>query len=119
MRLTLAARLLAPVFALCVATLPMHAQGSPNSKDLQVGEQVFSNCAPCHGLDGAGGEHAPNIAGNPSVQSMSDGALSGVIRNGIPNRGMPGFGKVLNEPQIHAVLAYLRVLQGTVRTTPL
>lgn len=119
MRLTFRAHLLVAAFALCVGTSHVHAQDSANSRKLQVGQQTFSNCAPCHGLDGAGGEHAPNIATNASIQNMPDTALLGVIRNGIPNRGMPGFAKVLNHAQLEAVLAYLRVLQGAGRTTSL
>jgi cytochrome c oxidase cbb3-type subunit 3 len=33
------------------------------------GAAIFaSNCAGCHGADGRGGEHAPNIATTPEVQ---------------------------------------------------
>jgi len=38
------------------------------------GAAIFaSNCATCHGADGRGGEHAPNIATAPEVQT-SDGS---------------------------------------------
>src|SRR4030081_2551948 len=39
----------------------------------RTGEEIFaSSCAGCHGLDGRGGERAPNIAGRPAVQQLSD-----------------------------------------------
>ncbi|HEX4167231.1 MAG TPA: c-type cytochrome [Bryobacteraceae bacterium] len=77
------------------------------------GEQLFSsNCAACHGLDGRGGEHAPNIATNADVQRLPDADLSRIIRNGIPAAGMPGFGALLKDDERTAVLHYLRVLQG-------
>lgn len=86
-------------------------QSSAPVKD-NSGQQIFSACAGCHGLDGGGGEHAPNIATNPEVRAMSDPALAAIIRNGIPAAGMPGFGKLLDENQLRAVLLYLRSLQG-------
>lgn len=76
------------------------------------GQQTFSACAACHGLDGRGGEHAPDIATEQTVQRMSDGALLAVIRNGIPAAGMPAFNKLLDDRQIREVLQYLRLLQG-------
>ncbi len=79
---------------------------------MALGEQTFSACAACHGLDGRGGEHAPDIATDQTVQRMADDALLTVIRNGIPAAGMPAFNKLLDENQIKAVLQYLHLLQG-------
>src|SRR5581483_2650698 len=81
--------------------------------DSASGQQIFaSTCAACHGLDGRGGEHAPNIATEPKIQSVSDPVLLKIIRNGIPAAGMPGFASSLDPAQIAAVLSYLRSLQG-------
>ena len=56
------------------------------------GGAIFaSNCAGCHGADGRGGEHAPNIATAPEVQHMTDRELAGIIRYGIAGAGMPAF----------------------------
>jgi putative heme-binding domain-containing protein len=77
------------------------------------GQQEFSACAACHGLDGKGGEHAPNIATEQRVQQMSDEALLKIVANGIPSAGMPGFSALLKDNQIHAVVRYLRTLQGS------
>ncbi len=81
------------------------------SDDVDLGQQTFSACAACHGLDGRGGEHAPNIATDPNIQRKPDAAILGVIRNGIPAAGMPGFSKLLDDRQIQAVFKYLRKLQ--------
>ena len=78
-----------------------------------TGQQAFSACAACHGLDGKGGEHAPNIATEQRVQQMPDEALLKIVTNGIPTAGMPGFSALLNDAQIHAVVQYLRTLQGS------
>src|SRR5437588_100421 len=74
-----------------------HAQSkgeAPQSTTTAVtaGKKVFSaHCAGCHGLDGSGGQRAPNIATNPSVKRLSDADLSHVILNGRTDFGMPSF----------------------------
>ena len=97
------------IFALvlALATLPaakLHAQ--------QPGAALFgSSCAGCHGADGRGGEHAPNIATAPEVQRLADRDLAGIIRNGIAGAGMPAFPSFTQE-QTESVVKYLRILQG-------
>jgi cytochrome c oxidase cbb3-type subunit III len=106
------------VFFAAPAVPRLWAQASDQSKTSNPeppvsGQQLFSStCAGCHGLDGRGGEHAPNIATNASIQSMADAALLHIVRNGIPAAGMPGFSSSFNDGQIRAVISYLRVLQG-------
>jgi cytochrome c oxidase cbb3-type subunit III len=86
----------------CLGTL--HAQ--------QPGAAIFaSNCAGCHGADGRGGEHAPNIATAPEVQRLQDRDLAGILTHGIAGAGMPAFPS-LKPQEIAEVVAYLRVLQG-------
>lgn len=77
------------------------------------GQQIFSStCAGCHGLDGKGGEHAPDIATSERIQRLADADLRNIIRNGIIKGGMPAFGATLNDTQQEAVVTYLRFLQG-------
>ena len=97
--------------------VPIEAQTSAASGDADLGKQAFSTCAVCHGLDGRGGEHAPNIATDPKIQRLSDNALLAIIRNGIPAEGMPSFRKFWKDEKIRAVLQYLRTLQGSKDTT--
>ena len=76
------------------------------------GAAIFaSNCAGCHGADGRGGEHAPNIATAPEVQHLMDRELAGIIRYGIAGAGMPAFSS-LKQQEVADVVSYLRVLQG-------
>ena len=76
------------------------------------GAAIFaSNCATCHGADGRGGEHAPNIATTPEVQHLADRDLVGIVKNGIPGAGMPAFSS-LQARQVDEVVGYLRILQG-------
>jgi cytochrome c oxidase cbb3-type subunit 3 len=80
------------------------------------GKQTFaSTCAGCHGLDGRGGERAPNIAESPKVLKLSDAQIFRIIENGVPGTGMPAFHS-LAHPDVQAVVAYLRSLQGTKST---
>lgn len=83
------------------------------------GKQTFaSTCANCHGLDGRGGERAPNIVERPRVQQLSDAQLFKIIENGIPGTGMPAFHS-LESSSIQAVVTYLRTLQGAKNTVQL
>jgi cytochrome c oxidase cbb3-type subunit 3 len=76
------------------------------------GAAIFaSNCATCHGADGRGGEHAPNIATAPEVQHLADRDIAGIVRNGIPGAGMPAFSS-LQPQQVDEIVSYLRILQG-------
>jgi cytochrome c oxidase cbb3-type subunit III len=89
-------------------------QGNPpqNERPIAEARQTFENrCAGCHGLDGRGGERAPDIATSPKTQNRTDAALTQIITNGIPANGMPSFNS-LDAPTIKAVIKYLRVLQG-------
>ena len=103
------------------------AQQSPASDDVAQkqrgavaprGRQAFAtNCAGCHGLDGKGGEHAPAIATPSAAGAMDDEAVFQIIRGGIPAKGMPAFAS-LPEPEVHALIAYLRLLTGKPTSRP-
>ncbi len=81
----------------------------PNSVAAQ---QAFTaNCASCHGLDGKGGERAPDIVTPPNVRGLSDSALLQILKNGIPRKAMPSFNH-LGDSTLRSIASYLRVLQG-------
>jgi cytochrome c oxidase cbb3-type subunit 3 len=87
-----------------LSTAALHAQ--------QPGAAIFAtNCAGCHGADGRGGEHAPNIATAREVQHLLDRELAAIIRNGISGAGMPAF-SALKRQEISDVVSFLRTLQG-------
>jgi cytochrome c oxidase cbb3-type subunit 3 len=76
------------------------------------GKTIFElKCATCHGLDGLGGEHAPDVIRRRGVKALSDQALLDLIHDGIPEAGMPGFPSI-GKDEGQAVIAYLRFLQG-------
>jgi putative heme-binding domain-containing protein len=76
------------------------------------GQQIFASaCASCHGLDGRGGERAPDIASSSAVQRLSNEDLVRIVTEGVTGTGMPAFHS-LGTANITAVVKYLRVLQG-------
>src|SRR5712671_3880200 len=88
------------------------AEAKQSERSIADGRQVFeSRCAGCHGMDGRGGEHAPDIATAAKTQRRSDSALAQIINNGIPAAGMPAF-STLDPSTSRALVRYLRFLQG-------
>jgi cytochrome c oxidase cbb3-type subunit III len=84
----------------------------PTSEPVGEGRRFFENrCAGCHGIDGRGGERAPDIATDQKVQHRTDSALAQIVHNGIPSAGMPAF-STLNAVTMRSLLRYLRFLQG-------
>jgi len=93
---------------------------SVGPKASTAGQATFnSSCAGCHGLDGRGSDKAINIAGNAKVRHLSDTQVAEIVSNGVPGTGMPAFHN-LSERQIHAIVGYLRSLDGRheARTLP-
>ena len=97
-----------------------HAQNSPaHSAQRQNARQIFATtCAACHGLDGMGGERAPNIITNPQVQRLSASEMFSVISGGVPGTGMPAFQR-LGKPAITSLVVYVKSLQGKNQTARL
>lgn len=90
-------------------------QGSSN-EDFKAspapGKATFnSTCAGCHGLDGRGSEKAPGIVSGAKVQHLSNAQIASIVSNGVPGTGMPAFHS-LTSAQLHAIVSYLRTLQG-------
>lgn len=92
-------------------TLVAQDKSSVGFGDTMQGALFASKCAVCHGTDGRGGEHAPDIATASDVQRLADRNLIDIIRNGVSGTGMPGFGW-LGEEKILEIVASLRTLQG-------
>jgi cytochrome c oxidase cbb3-type subunit 3 len=91
---------------------PNSKESAPGPKVEHTGKNVFeTKCATCHGLDGLGGEHAPDIIRRTDVMVLSDEALLDIIHDGIPEAGMPGFPN-LGEQGAQEIVTYLRFLQG-------
>ena len=97
----------------------MRAFAQNQSKMNEAAKQAYStNCAGCHGLDGKGGERAPDIATRPQVRQLTDDAILQVLQKGVPNTTMPSFG-FLDLKTKQSLVAYLRALQGATTATKL
>jgi len=100
-------------FTVCCCFCPgALAQGRATSPAGEPGAKLFpANCGSCHGIDGRGGERAPDIATRRDIQRLSDDALAKIIRDGIPGTGMPPF-RSLGPAKIQGLVHEMRRLQG-------
>jgi cytochrome c oxidase cbb3-type subunit 3 len=86
------------------------------TKDASVvalGKQVFGqNCAACHRAD-AGGQIGPNLADDYWLHGGTLEQIHKTVVDGVLEKGMPPWGKVLKPNQLDAVVAYIYTLGGT------
>ena len=86
------------------------------TKDASVvalGKQVFGqNCAACHRAD-AGGQIGPNLADDYWLHGGTLEQIHKTVVDGVLEKGMPPWGKVLKPNQLDAVVAYIYTLRGT------
>jgi PQQ-dependent dehydrogenase (methanol/ethanol family) len=64
----------------------------------------------CHGADGTGGGHGPAIVDIRHTRAASKAALRDLIRNGIPDAGMPPF--AIAGAELDAIVDYIDVLKA-------
>jgi mono/diheme cytochrome c family protein len=72
--------------------------------------QYSAHCARCHGQDVLGNPVAADLlkttaAGGPVAEKA---AFVAAVKTGRPNRGMPGFAKVIDDAQANAIFAYVK-----------
>lgn len=89
-----------------------------NADSAAVQKAFAANCAGCHGLDGKGGERAPDVVTRPNVRKLTDGQLLQILQKGVPQTSMPAFGQ-LGDDVLRSLVAYLRSLQGSPATAAL
>jgi cytochrome c oxidase cbb3-type subunit 3 len=90
----------------------MLAMALQNPADIQKGKQLFEGlCSRCHGFDGTGGE-GPNLNRPTLTRAQDDDALRVIIRDGIPDRGMPRVRRTTDNEQ-RQLVAYVRSLGRT------
>ncbi len=69
----------------------------------------LAHCVGCHGEDGTGGGHGPNIIDLRRPRGVSTVAISEIILKGIPDAGMPAF--QIPADQAGLIAAYLMSLK--------
>lgn len=78
--------------------------------NVQAGQQIYNNnCSVCHGGDGFGGEHGPQIARR--LRRIEDPQLTELIHQGRASRGMPSFPSVTGE-KLTNLIAFLHTLKS-------
>lgn len=85
---------------------------------LALGKATYATtCAACHAVDGGGGI-GPNLTDAYWMHGGSPMEVLTTIVNGVLDKGMPAWGKVLKPDQVQAVAAYLTTLVGTTPAKP-
>jgi cytochrome c oxidase cbb3-type subunit 3 len=91
------------------SALRLNAQ---SADDLVKGKQLFLGmCSRCHGLGGGGGE-GPNLNRPVLTRANTDEALRTIIRDGIPDRGMPRVRR-LTTAELRGLVTFVRSLGAT------
>jgi mono/diheme cytochrome c family protein len=88
-----------------------------------VQRTYLTRCAPCHGANGHGSWRATiffirpgDLTDRRAMAQLSDDYIFNLIKNGgaaIGKPGMPAFGYHLSDPEIRALVAYVRSLSST------
>src|SRR5438270_1940249 len=71
--------------------------------------QYQARCVGCHGEDGTGGGHGPNVVDLRHPRATTVEALSSLILKGIPDAGMPAF--PISSEEARAIAAYFMRLK--------
>jgi cytochrome c oxidase cbb3-type subunit III len=91
-----------------IASLLLTAVTAQSGSNVAEGRQVFNSvCARCHGMDGTG-DDGPALNRPALTRVRTEDALREIIRDGIPDRGMPRL--ALTDNELNQVVAYLRSL---------
>jgi aldose sugar dehydrogenase len=100
-----------PRTALLVATLAAlaftcsaHAQ---QFRTGQVADSYAQNCASCHGANLQGGS-APSMLDDVWSVGGDPESLARAIRDGVPEKGMPAWGQVMEDKDVRAMVIYLQ-----------
>src|SRR5260370_35945535 len=75
--------------------------------------QYLARCVNCHGEDGSGGRHGPNIVDVQRPRATSQEAVRTLILKGIPDGGMPAF--QISDEEAGAIPAYVMRLKQPAR----
>jgi cytochrome c oxidase cbb3-type subunit 3 len=87
------------------------------SSDIEHGKLLFQGmCARCHGIDGSG-EEGPSLQRATLDRAADDESLRALIRDGIPDRGMPRVRR-LTDAELTQLIAFVRSLGRTTSATP-
>lgn len=85
---------------------------------VEEGEELFTkNCVACHGA-GGGGVIGPNLTDAAWIHGGTPGAIHRTIVEGVLEKGMPPWGRLLKPEEIDQVTAYVISIKGTTPPNP-
>ncbi len=73
----------------------------------QVAEAYTQHCANCHGANMEGGQ-APSMLDDVWTYGSDDETMARIIRNGVPEKGMPPWAESYTDRDIRAMIIYIR-----------
>ena len=80
---------------------------------IKQGETVFnSKCFSCHGAHGQGGI-GPNLTDDYWIHGGRPTEIAATITNGVLDKGMPPWGALLKEEEIHSLVAFIHSIRGS------
>lgn len=74
-------------------------------------------CASCHGPDG-GGVIGPNLTDDAWIHGGTPLEIHHTVVEGVLEKGMPAWGRMLDPNDLNAVVAYVITLRGTTPASP-
>lgn len=82
---------------------------------IEKGKSVFmgNNCGSCHRNDGGGNTIGPNLTDAYWLHGGDIKNVYGTIKNGVVEKGMPSWGKVMSPQDVRDVAFFVLSLQGT------
>jgi len=84
-----------------------------NKDNINSGKSIFEvKCVSCHGSRGEGGI-GPNLTDDYWIHGGKMTEIVQTITQGVLDKGMPAWGSILKQDEIHFVSAYIKSLRGT------
>jgi PQQ-dependent dehydrogenase (methanol/ethanol family) len=80
-------------------------------------QQFVTHCAVCHGEDGRGGQLGHGIVNVQDPRATSALAVQGIVRSGVPAKGMPAF-TALTDAEVDSITAYVMSLKSSAAPAP-
>ena len=99
----------AAALVLGICTIPTGSAARRHQAQTVDAARLFElQCATCHGNDGRGAERGPDIVSSRRAATRSLDEIQRIIRQGIPQTGMPA--TTMSPQEVEAVARYLKTL---------